>query len=123
MNNWKNICPLDAIPPLGARVVRNGDIDIAIFRGRDDHVFAVADRCPHKGGRLSQGIVFDNKVACPLHNWTICLDDGKAVAPDVGCTQTFNVKVEHGQVFLAAPNRSSSSNAAAEFFPPLKEAI
>ncbi len=122
MNNWKNICPLEAIPQLGARVVRNGDIDIAVFRS-GDQVFAVADRCPHKGGRLSQGIVFDNKVACPLHNWTICLDDGKAVAPDVGCTQTFKVKVEHGQVFLAAPNRSLSSHAGPEFSPPLKEAV
>ena len=100
MSEWKKICPLDSIPSLGARVVKNGGDDIAVFRNANDEVFALADRCPHKGGRLSQGIVFDNKVSCPLHGWTICLADGKAVAPDEGCAQSHPVKVEWGTVFL-----------------------
>ncbi|MBS1213443.1 MAG: nirD, partial [Proteobacteria bacterium] len=36
-----------------------------------------------------------------LHSWNIGLEDGKAVAPDVGSCATFQVKVENGQVFLA----------------------
>ncbi|MEQ1838031.1 MAG: Rieske 2Fe-2S domain-containing protein, partial [Candidatus Nitrotoga sp.] len=59
------------------------------------------DKCPHKGGPLSQGIVFGKKVACPLHNWNICLDDGNAVSPDVGCARSFPVKVEGDAVFLS----------------------
>ena len=39
-------------------------------------------------------------VACPLHNWNVGLEDGKAEAPDEGCTRTFSVKVEAGDVFL-----------------------
>ena len=67
-----------------------------------DRVHALEDRCPHKGGPLSQGIVFGTSVACPLHNWTIGLCTGQAAAPDEGCTPKFAVKVENGQVFLDA---------------------
>ena len=42
-------------------------------------VFALLDRCPHKHGRLSQGIVHGGAVACPLHNWRISLIDGHAL--------------------------------------------
>ena len=63
-------------------------------------MFALLDKCPHKGGPLSQGIVFGRKVACPLHNWNIGLDDGNAVAPDHGCARAFAVKLENGVVFL-----------------------
>ena len=97
------VCRLVDIPPLGARVwSRPGDAegDIAVFRTADDRVFAVRDRCPHKGGPLSQGIVFGESVACPLHNWTIGLGDGCAKAPDEGCTQRFACRVEDGQVLL-----------------------
>ena len=63
-------------------------------------MFALLDRCPHKGGPLSQGIVHGNQVACPLHGWNIQLADGRAVAPDEGCAATFPVRVENGEVFL-----------------------
>ncbi len=99
--NWRHICAFADIPRLGARVVKHGATEIAVFRNADDTLFALADRCPHKGGKLSQGIVFDGKVACPLHGWVICLNDGKAVAPDEGCAKTFDVKIEGGEVFLA----------------------
>lgn len=101
MSDWKRLCPLKDIPRLGARVIHSPKGDIAVFRNADDEIFALADRCPHKGGRLSQGIVFDGKVSCPLHGWAICLNDGRAVAPDEGCARTFAVKVEQGEVFLA----------------------
>jgi nitrite reductase (NADH) small subunit len=39
-------------------------------------------------------------VACPLHNWNIELDSGKAVAPDQGCARHFSIKVEEGTVYL-----------------------
>ena len=101
MSNWKKICRVQDIPVLGARcVARAQGMDVAVFRNDQDHVFALLDRCPHKGGPLSQGIVFGNSVACPLHNWTIGMADGAARAPDVGCTPRFSVKVEDGVVYL-----------------------
>jgi nitrite reductase (NADH) small subunit len=97
----KRVCRLDEIPRLGARVVRSATHgDIAVFRTAADQVFAVHDKCPHKGGPLSQGIVHGNRVACPLHNWNIELASGDAVAPDQGCVGTFVVQVVGGEVFL-----------------------
>ena len=103
MAGWKFICRVEDIPLLGARrVARPGAIDVAVFRNAQDKVFALLDRCPHKGGPLSQGIVFGDSVACPLHNWTIGLADGRALAPDHGCTARFAIQVEDGAVFLDA---------------------
>jgi nitrite reductase (NADH) small subunit len=100
---WTRICRVDDIPALGSRrVARAHGPEVALFRAADDHVFALLDRCPHKGGPLSQGIVFGHNVACPLHNWTISLEDGQAREPDKGCTARFAVKVEAGEVFLDA---------------------
>lgn len=102
MSNWKLICKLDDIPQLGSCVVqRQSGGDIAIFRTSDDEVFALHDKCPHKNGPLSQGIVHGKRVTCPLHGWNIGLDDGHAVAPDVGSCSNFHVKVEDGAVYLA----------------------
>jgi nitrite reductase (NADH) small subunit len=98
---WKSICAVADIPVLGARVIKRAtQADVAIFRNTEDQIFAVIDRCPHKGGPLSQGIVFGTRVACPLHNWNIELGTGCAVSPDVGCAQTFQVKLEDGNVYL-----------------------
>ena len=101
MTEWKRICLVTDIPVLGSRrVSRAQGLDVAVFRNSQDEVFALLDRCPHKGGPLSQGIVFGTSVACPLHNWTIGLCDGQARAPDEGCTPKFSVKLKGGQVFL-----------------------
>ena len=101
MGKWTRVCQLGEIPRLGSRVVKTGKGDIAVFRNNSDEVFALRDKCPHKGGPLSQGIVFDRKVTCPLHGWNICLEDGQAVAPDVGCASPCSVKVEGEVVYLA----------------------
>ena len=101
MTTWKAVCTVDDIPTLGSRrVARPAGLDVAVFKNDANEVFALLDRCPHKGGPLSQGIVFGTSVACPLHNWTIGLDSGCAKAPDEGCTPRFSVKVEDGVVSL-----------------------
>lgn len=101
MREWVKTVLLEDIPVLGARVVRSGDQEIGLFRLADDRVYAINNQCPHKGGPLSQGIVYGDKVACPLHSWKISLIDGKAEEPDVGQTACFNTKVEDGMVYLA----------------------
>lgn len=100
---WLELGSLQAIPVLGARVVRTPDGDIAIFRNKQDEVFALRDACPHKGGPLSQGIVHGRSVTCPLHSWCVGLVDGNALAPDQGEVASYEVRVEHGSVHLRLP--------------------
>lgn len=101
---WIRICTVDEIPQLGARVIRRkGEANVAVFRTADDKLFALADQCPHRGGPLSQGIVFGERVACPLHNTCVDLASGCAVAPDKGQVQSFAVRVEHGAVHVDLP--------------------
>ena len=98
---FKTICNLDEIPSLGARRFKREDGKvIAIFRNAEDKVFALQDKCPHKGGPLSQGIVFGESVACPLHKWCIGLIDGCAAAPDIGVVEKFPARVVDGAVEL-----------------------
>ena len=100
MTSWIEIGALNDIPVLGSRIVRTASGDIAVFRTADDEVFALDDRCPHKGGPLSQGIVHNKRVTCPLHNFVIELKSGAAVAPDEGCTRAHPTKVENNTVWL-----------------------
>ncbi len=107
MTDWIEIGTLDDIPKLGARVVKTSNGDIAVFRTADDNVFALDDRCPHKGGPLSQGIVHGGRVTCPLHNWQIELNSGGAVAPDIGATGCYAVQVDKGVILLNPVKRRS----------------
>jgi nitrite reductase (NADH) small subunit len=101
-SSWVRICRLDDIPALGARVLeRAGQDNIALFRTATDRVYAVLDRCPHKGGPLSQGIVAGETVTCPLHSWNIALASGEACAPDVGCVRKYPARVQAGDVWLS----------------------
>jgi nitrite reductase (NADH) small subunit len=97
---WTDIGALDAIPRRGARVVRLAQGCVAVFRAADDQVFALEDRCPHKGGPLSQGIVHGTSVTCPLHNWVMSLETGEAQGADEGRAQTFYLRVEEGRVLI-----------------------
>ena len=92
------------IPPQGARVVRTAAGCVAVFRTADDRVFALDDRCPHKGGPLSEGIVHGTRVTCPLHNWVISLETGKALGADDGEVRTIPVRNEDGKLFIALKN-------------------
>jgi nitrite reductase (NADH) small subunit len=113
---YRAICRLEEIPRLGARQVRRRDgTEIALFRTAEDRVFALLDRCPHKGGPLSQGIVMGDRVACPLHNWTIELETGCATAPDEGCARRFPTRLEAGVVYLdPSPGNGGADPGEAE---------
>ena len=99
--NWVSIGTIHDIPLRGARCVKNGDMTIAVFRTAENRVFAIEDKCPHKNGPLSQGIVHDGCVTCPLHNWVISLETGKAQGADLGSTRTFPVQMDGETILLS----------------------
>ena len=111
IGDWLDIGWVNEIPVRGSRTVTvDGAGEIAVFRTGDDKVFALRNRCPHKGGPLSQGIVHGHSVSCPLHNWNIALATGEAQGEDKGCTPVIPVKIDGGRVLIC---RASTLRAAA----------
>ncbi len=99
--NWIAIGHIDDIPLRGARCVRTPDGKIAVFRTAENEVFAIEDQCPHKGGPLSQGIVHGKAVTCPLHNFVISLESGRALGADEGAVRTIPVRNVDGLLSIA----------------------
>lgn len=99
--NWVQIGTVNDIPVRGARHVHMGDKTIAIFRNADNKIFALEDKCPHGGCPISNGIVHDNSVTCPIHNWVISLETGEALGADEGQTLAFPVQMDGEKILLS----------------------
>jgi len=100
--NWIDVGRIDEVPARGARTVRTPLGEVAIFRTGEGEVFALMNRCPHANGPLSEGIVHDRHVTCPLHGRVISLATGRMRDPDTGCTPTLPIQVgEDGTIRLA----------------------
>ncbi len=101
---WTDVGAVTDIPLRGARRVPTPEGDIAVFRSGDGLVFALRDRCPHKGGPISQGILHGHAVTCPLHNWIIDLATGEPAGADrgKGCAPPVPLRIENGRVLLGA---------------------
>ncbi len=111
MTEFVDIGALADIPVQGARLVRTAQGCIAVFRTADDRVFALDDRCPHKGGPLSEVIVHGSSVTCPLHNWVFDMNTGQATGADKGQVGTYATRVEKGRILIDA-SRIARSHAA-----------
>lgn len=109
--SWMIVGHIEDIPLRGARVVKTPAGCIALFRSAEDQVFALDDRCPHRGGPLSQGIVHGNSVTCPLHSMVIALDTGEALGADKGAVKTYPVRVENGMLMLESSQLGSRDAA------------
>ena len=102
MSDWIEVGRVGDVPFRGSRVIETAQGDIAIFKAADARIFALWDKCPHKGGPLSQGIVHGHSVTCPLHNWVVGLETGEVKGPDQGCARKVKVKVENNIVLIEA---------------------
>jgi len=101
--HWVEVGRLSDIPVRGSRRVVRGETVIALFRTKAGEVHALEDRCPHKGGPLSEGIVHGDCVTCPLHNWVVGLGDGQARGADEGSVQRYDTRIDDGRISLAVP--------------------
>ncbi|WP_417807567.1 nitrite reductase small subunit NirD [Thioclava sp.] len=108
--SWIDIGAIDDIPLRGARKIKTALGCVALFRTGEGEVFAAADRCPHKGGPLSEGIVHGQSVTCPLHNWVFDLNTGQAQGED-GSIATFPLRLESGRVLIDGTKLAARSAA------------
>ncbi len=107
---WVAACHVTDIPSPGARCLRTSQGNIALFRTGDGELFALEDRCPHRGGPLSQGMVFGQRVACPMHGMVFDLASGAAVAPDSGEVRRYPVRCEGERVLVGLPARPGKAD-------------
>ena len=110
--SWVDVGPESALPARGARTLKIGSLEIAVFRTGTGEVFALRDRCPHRGGPLSQGIVHGGRVTCPLHDWVIDLKSGCATGADEGCTPTYPIRIVAGRIEIDLPASAEARVAA-----------
>jgi nitrite reductase (NADH) small subunit len=102
MSEWIEVGHVDDVPLRGSRVIATEQGDIAVFKAADGRIFALWDKCPHKGGPLSQGIVHGTSVTCPLHNWVIGLETGDVKGPDQGCARKVAVQLDGNIILIPA---------------------
>lgn len=88
------------LPERLGKTVRVGDKEVAVFRLSNGSIRAIENRCPHKGGVLTEGIVSGEFVFCPMHDWKICLHDGRVQEPDTGCVKTYKTAVEEENLYV-----------------------
>lgn len=101
IGDWLDIGSVDQIAPGTARTLPVvGADEIAVFRTQKNEFYALVNKCPHKQGPLSQGIIHDNVVTCPLHNWNISLKTGEALGDDKGCVPVIPMRVDAGRMYL-----------------------
>ena len=80
--------------------VKIGDHIIALCKVEED-VFAINDICTHEHAFLSDGIIEDGCVECPLHMALFDIKTGEAQTPPaVVGLQTYKTKVEDGYVWV-----------------------
>jgi nitrite reductase (NADH) small subunit len=101
--DWIAIGSISEIPTRGARCVRTPRGKIAVFRTAEGRIFALEDHCPHKSGPLSEGIVHGTAVTCPLHNWVISLETGKALGADEGSVAVVPVRIDGDTISIGLP--------------------
>ena len=97
------LCTLDDLPRGLGRAFEVGGRELAVFRGRDDRVFAVEGKCPHKGGPLADGMLIGEQVVCPLHAFRFSGTSGACDQESVCAIEAFVTEVQEGQVFVMVP--------------------
>ena len=94
------LCTLDDLPLGLGHAFDVAGTPIAVFRTRQDRVFAVDAACPHKGGPLADGMLAGDSVVCPYHTFRFDSRSGDCDQPGVCAIATYPVEVVDRTVFV-----------------------
>lgn len=79
--------------------VDNVDIVVVNYLGT---LYALNNRCPHRGGQLGDGELHGSDLICPLHGWDFDVRTGISRYDNQDRVETYPVIVEGDKVFLNA---------------------
>ena len=110
------VCALDELKPGQRREVQLGGADGVTVFNVGGKLYALNNRCPHKGGPLCRGRlrphvastgvgqwVFEREneiIKCPYHNWEFDITTGRALYDSRLRVKTYRVEVVQDQVVL-----------------------
>jgi nitrite reductase (NADH) small subunit len=106
-STWVRLAPATALPCGNAVCVDADGVHVAVFHARGGFR-AVADRCRHMGGPLSQGTISGETVICPWHGWTYDLRSGARTDRQGHAVTSYPIKNEDGWLFLGLPAEAAS---------------
>jgi nitrite reductase (NADH) small subunit len=92
------VCKVGDVPAGEGRAVTIRGRRVAVFRAESGW-YALDDACPHRGGPLSDGVLADRSVTCPLHERRFELATGAALSDGCGVT-AHRVEVRGDDVFV-----------------------
>jgi 3-phenylpropionate/trans-cinnamate dioxygenase ferredoxin subunit len=112
----------DLVPVGETGGLADGTMKSVLVKGREillarvaDEYYAADNRCPHMGGKLSQGKLEGTIITCPRHGSQFDLSDGRVVRwlkgsgliskvskalKSPGPLVTYNVKVEGDRILI-----------------------
>ena len=99
-----NLGSTSRIPVGQGRCYVVGAEEIAMFRQRDGRLFATQNRCPHRQGPLSEGVMGGGHVICPLHAHRFNLENGAGSEPGE-CVKVYGIKERKGEILLSPCHR------------------
>tara|TARA_B100000586_G_scaffold197622_1_gene146106 strand:+ start:243 stop:575 length:333 start_codon:yes stop_codon:yes gene_type:complete len=108
-NNWHFAIDADEVEEEDVMPTTVEGLEIAVYR-IDGDFFATSDVCTHGYASLSEGIVVDDVIECPLHQGRFCIRTGKALsAPVSEAIATYETKLKDGRIFVRlAPAEETS---------------
>jgi nitrite reductase (NADH) small subunit len=111
MTGWVKVAELKELSRRRKKLVTVDGEDIALFLV-GEKVYALHDTCVHQERSLSKGVILNNRVICPGHQWAFDLETGCEKSQEE-CQPTYPVKVEDGEV-LVVPQRRVLADAASD---------
>jgi nitrite reductase/ring-hydroxylating ferredoxin subunit len=95
---WVEAGDLRSVERARKLVVTGDGRPIAVF-AHAGRIYALDDTCIHKQRELSKGVILNNRVVCPGHQWAYELETGYCRERD-RCQPTHAVKVEGDIVWV-----------------------
>jgi 3-phenylpropionate/trans-cinnamate dioxygenase ferredoxin component len=101
MTKWHKVADQTGILEDEPVSIKIEDAQIGIYLV-NDKLYAIEDICPHAHALLTQGFIEGEEVECPLHEAMFHIPTGKCLRePAERDLQTYEVKVEDGEVFVS----------------------
>lgn len=86
--------------PIGkSAIISVGDEEVALFNYKKK-LYAVKNKCPHKGAPLGEGRIEEGVLICPNHEWRFNLETGDCMQNPYMKTESYPVKIRDGSIYI-----------------------